>query len=104
MSPLITNAIHYINDNLCEIDGIQDVANHLFVSESYLFRLFKNELHRTPKKYILEKRLILAEKMLSQGEKPTKVCEKCGFSDYTTFYRNYMSFFGHAPSYNEKNL
>ncbi len=104
MSPLISNAIQYINDNLCDISGIQDVANHLFVSESYLFRLFKNELHRTPKKYILEKRLILAEKLLTLGEKPTKVSEKCGFSDYTTFYRNYISFFGRLPSYNEKNL
>lgn len=104
MSPLITKAIQYINDNLCEISGVEDVANHLFVSESYLFRLFKNELHRTPKKYILEKRLILAEKLLSYGEKPTKVSEKCGFTDYTTFYRNYINFFGHLPSYNEKNL
>ncbi len=97
LSPLISKALKYTNENLCTITGIEEIAGHLFVSESYLFRLFQKELHQTPKKYILEKRLLLAQKMLSEGEKPTLVCERCGFGDYTTFYRNYTAFFGHSP-------
>lgn len=100
LSPLISKALRYINKNLSTITGIDEVANYLFISESYLFRLFKKELHQTPKKYLLEKRLLLAQKMISSGEKPTIVCERCGFSDYSTFYRNYNIFFGHAPSEN----
>jgi AraC-like DNA-binding protein len=46
----------------------------------------------------MEKRLLLAQKLLSAGEKATAVCEQCGFGDYTTFYRNYTSFFGQLPS------
>ena len=98
LSPLISGALQYINENLCTIDEIGEIAGHLFVSESYLFRLFQKELHQTPKKYIMEKRLLLAHKMISDGEKATFVCEYCGFGDYTTFYRNYTSFFGHSPS------
>ncbi|MBQ8432699.1 MAG: AraC family transcriptional regulator [Clostridia bacterium] len=98
LSPLISKALQYTNKHLCTISGIEEIANHLFVSESYLFRLFQRELHQTPRRYIMEKRLLLAQKMLSLGEKPTIVCEKCGFCDYTTFYRNYTEFFGHAPS------
>lgn len=98
LSPLISKALKYTNENLCTITGIEEIANHLFVSESYLFRLFKKELHQTPKKYIMEKRLLLAQKMISSGEKATLVCERCGFGDYTTFYRNYIAFFGHSPS------
>lgn len=98
LSPLISKALAYINARLCEIANIAEVADHLFVSESYLFRLFQKELHRTPKKYIMEKRLLMAQKLISSGEKPTAVCEKCGFSDYTTFYRNYNAFFGCSPS------
>ena len=67
------------------------------MSESFLFRLFKRELHQTPLKYIREKRLMLARKMLSEEERPTAVCTRCGFSDYTTFYRNYVGFFGCRP-------
>ena len=98
VSPLISGALQYINENLCTLSGVEEIAGHLFVSASYLFRLFQRELHQTPKKYILEKRLLLAQKKLSLGEKPTEVCEACGFCDYTTFYRNYIAFFGHSPS------
>ena len=97
-SPVLSRAISYINSHLNSIKDISEVAAHCFVTESYLFRLFKNELHHTPKKYITEKRLLLADKRISSGEKPTFVYDKCGFSDYTTFYRNYVSFFGHSPS------
>ncbi len=97
-TPLLSKALQYVNENLCGITDIGEIAGHLFVSESYLYRLFRKELHQTPKKYIREKRLLLAQKMLAAGEKPTAVCEKCGFSDYTTFYRNYTSFFGRPPS------
>lgn len=98
LSSLISKALKYINTNLCTIAGIEEIAEYLFVSESYLFRLFQKEMHLTPKKYIMEKRLLLAQKMLSGGEKPTAVCESCGFRDYTTFYRNFTAYFGYPPS------
>ena len=98
LSPIISKALKYTNENLCTVASIEEIAEHLFVSEIYLFRLFQKELHHTPKKYILEKRLLLSQKMIRDGEKPTSVFEKCGFCDYTTFYRNYTSFFGHSPS------
>ncbi len=98
LSPMISRALKYINESLCVIKDMKEIADHLFVSESYLFRLFREELHQTPKKYIMEKRLLMAEKMIRGGEKPTDIFESCGFSDYTTFYRNYTAFFGHSPS------
>ena len=102
LSPLISKALKYINENLRTVGGVEEVANHLFVSESYLFRLFQKELHQTPKKYIMEKRLLLAQKMISEGEKPALVCEQCGFGDYTTFYRNYITLLGRSPSGRER--
>lgn len=97
-SPLISEALKYINDNIGTITKIDEVANHLFVSESYLFRLFQKELHQTPKKYIMEKRLLLAHKLINDGEKSTNAFRLCGFSDYATFYRNYTAFFNHSPN------
>lgn len=98
LSPLISRALKYMNENLGAISGIQAVAEQLFISESYFYRLFQKELHKSPKKYLLEKRLILAQKLLLNGEKPTAVFRQCGFGDYTSFYRNYLSFFGYPPS------
>ena len=104
VSQTLSHALSYINDNLTTLAGIDEVARSCFVTESYLYRLFKNELHQTPAKYIASKKLLLAERMISDGETPTAVYEKCGFSDYTTFYRNYRSYFGHSPSDSKKDL
>ena len=97
-SKALSLALAYINDNLTTLTSVEEVAKNCFVTESYLFRLFKNELHKTPAKYIASKRLLLAERMISDGKSPASVYEKCGFCDYTTFYRNYRSFFGRPPS------
>ena len=71
------------------------------MTDSYLYRLFKRELFKTPKKYITEKRLLWAQKQLRKGKKPTEVATRCGFDDYTTFYRNYSELFEKKPSEEE---
>ncbi|MBQ9132577.1 MAG: helix-turn-helix domain-containing protein [Clostridia bacterium] len=98
LSPLISDALQYMNESLYTIRSMEEVAAHLFISESYLFRRFKNELHQTPKQYMMNKRLLLARQHISLGEAPTEVCQRLGFGDYTTFYRNYRAFFGQAPT------
>ena len=59
------NKLFYINDHYDEEITVGMIAEKFFVSESYLYRLFKKELHQTPHKYIREKRLMMAQKMLS---------------------------------------
>ncbi len=96
--PLIRKALKIINDNLTRIDNIGEVAQELFVSESYLYRLFRKELLITPGKYIMEKRLLLAQRLLKSGKSATQVYAECGFSDYSVFYRSYQKYFGYKPS------
>ena len=98
LNPILSEAVAYINESLFTVKSKSEVAEHLFVTESYLTQLFKRELHQTPKRYINSKRLLLAQTMLRRGERPTDVYAKCGFSDYTVFYRSYKQFFGKAPS------
>ena len=98
LHPVASKALAVINDNLFTVKSIQQVAQALFVTESYLYRIFKQELKTTPAKYITEKRLIAAQSLLRQGVQPTKAYEICGFCDYSTFYRSYREFFGYAPS------
>lgn len=98
ISPMISQALQYISRNLFTLTGVQEVADALFVSESYLFRLFRKYLHQSPKKYIMDKRLFIAQQYISMGQKPSDICKKCGFHDYSAFYRNYTAFFGCTPS------
>ena len=96
--PIINSALEEINANLFAIKNISDVASKLYVTESYLYRIFKQELKTTPYKYICEKRLYIAHSLINQGQAPTHVYRECGFNDYTSFYRSYVKLFGHAPS------
>lgn len=103
INPLLSKALSYIGENLFTVKDIAEVAESAFVTESYLFRLFKKELLKSPKKYITEKRLLYAQNQLKKGKKPTEVAAACGFEDYTTFYRNYVSLFGKSPSFEKSN-
>ena len=98
INPLLSKAISYIDGHLFTIKSISEIAEAVFVTESYLFRLFKSDLMQTPKKYITEKRLLYAQNQIKKGKRPTDVSVECGFDDYTTFYRNYSARFGRAPS------
>lgn len=103
VNPTVSKVLEEINSNLFTVNNIKQIANKLFVSESYLYRIFKQELNITPSKYITEKRLNTAKSLLEQGHSPTKIYEKCGFTDYSTFYRNYNDFFGYPPSEEKGN-
>lgn len=96
--PLVAAALSRINESLFSLDSIADLARELYVTESYLYRVFKQELKTTPLKYITEKRLFAAQALIRQGAAPGSVYQECGFGDYTSFYRNYVKFFGTAPS------
>ena len=98
MSPVISKALDYINNNLYTIRDIEEVSSALFIAPTYFFRIFKEQMRISPKKYITVKRLITAEKRIRAGENPTDVFYECGFSTYTAFYKRYVDYFGHAPS------
>lgn len=98
LSPILGKAVDYINDNLFTVKDIKEVADKLYVSEQYLFRIFQNQIKISPKKYINNKRLLFAQSMLRQGMRPTDIYEKCGFDSYPGFYKQYVATFGYAPS------
>lgn len=98
-NPILSRAVEYINRNIFTIRSVSEISDALYVTESYLFGIFKKQLHTSPKKYINAKRLHAARSAISMGEKPSEVFSRVGFGDYTTFYRSYVNFFGHAPSH-----
>ena len=95
---VIKKSIEYINANLYTIKDISEVSSALYVSKNYFFRVFKQELKISPKKYIVSKRLLRAQNLLRLGEKPTEVYLDCGFDNYTSFYKQYVTEFGYPPS------
>ena len=95
----ITNkAIKYINLKISENISVTDIANDLNVSASYLRHTFKKDMNISIYKYILEKKLIIANQKIDSGETATKAALDCGFNDYSGFYRQFKKMFGKPPS------
>lgn len=95
---LTLKCLDYINDNLCNKLLIPEIANQLNVSVSTLTQTFKRDMNIALHKYILRKRLVLAQQMITEGCPASIVSVKCGFNDYSGFYRQYKKMFGITPS------
>lgn len=95
---LISRCIQYIDKKFTSDIGAEVIAREMNVSVSTLFHSFKKELGISVHRYIIEKRLIYAHKLISEGGKPTKIYLECGYNDYPTFYKAYLKMFGHTPS------
>ena len=93
----VNKIIRFINDNLTEIKSAEDITKALFFSESYLRGIFKREMGIGVMQYVRNKKLLLADRMLRGGKKPTEIYAECGFLNYSSFYRAYISHFGVSP-------
>lgn len=95
--PIAAKIISYINYNLTEPLSIGELAERFYISRSRLHTVFKEATGSSVWEYITVKRLMLAKRLLHMGEKPTQVYSKCGFNDYTVFFRAYRRRFGVSP-------
>ena len=89
--------LNYINNHLSEDLSLSNICKKYYISTSQLYRLFKKATGTTVLEYVTHKRLMLAKGMLIEGEKASDVFSKCGFHDYSTFYRAYKKHFGASP-------
>lgn len=100
---LITDLTEYISEHLSESLDVKCLSKKLHISPSGIAHLFKKELGISLHKYILQKRLIYAQKLIVKGQKPSKIYSDSGFSDYSSFYKAYLKFFGYPPSEEKVN-
>ena len=98
LSDMMRKVQNYIHAHLLSITDMDAICTALGISKSYLHRIFAQELNTTPKRYISQHRLNLAQWEISTGIKATAIYDKYGFSDYSAFYRAYSKQFGYAPS------
>jgi AraC-like DNA-binding protein len=95
---LVSRCIQHIDKNLTSDLRIETIAKEMHISTSTLFHCFKRTLGISLHKYIIEKRLIYARKLIEKGGNPTKIYLECGYNDYSSFYKAYLKMFGHPPS------
>jgi AraC-like DNA-binding protein len=99
-----SDIITYLNGHLTENLTLESICSKFYISKSQLNRKFKRMTGSTVWEYVTAKRLIFAKELLQKGEAPTKVYIKCGFNDYTSFFRAYKAKFGSPPKNDYRRL
>lgn len=95
--PIIRNAINYIQENFSNNLQIEDIATASNCSTSYLSRIFKKHLGKSPYCYLTEYRLFFAEKLLRNQFSVTDVALMSGFGDCSVFIKRFKKSFGMTP-------
>ena len=95
---LVLDIIEYINENLFTIESLAEIERKFFFSRSYVNRVFRAATGSSVWNYVLFKRLIAAQAMLKSGVPASVAAKKCGFRDYSSFFKQYKNKLGMSPA------
>jgi len=93
----IGEIISYISENLCEDMSIDSLASKFYMSRYHLMHKFKSQTGYTIHNYVLQKRLIMSNKLIKSGISIAEACTECGFGDYSSFVRAFKRMYGFSP-------
>ncbi len=100
----ISEIVKYIEENISEDLSYKTISKKFFVTEKYLYKLFKKETGFTLSNYINERRIIKAQSVLNAGGTANEAAAASGFSDYSVFYRSFLRKVGIPPSQYVKGI
>lgn len=89
----------YIDENYSLKIDIDSAAKEAALSEYYFYRMFKFVYNIPPHKYLIEKRLQLAHRLLQEHSmNVTEVALLASFADLHSFSKSFKNRFGYSPS------
>ncbi|MHA7964862.1 response regulator transcription factor [Paenibacillus sp. CAU 1782] len=96
---MIQRAEQFIEQNIdAEKLTREDVANHLFLNADYLDRLLKKEAGCSATDLIIQKRMLLAQRLLEGTTLPVStIAVQSGYSNLGHFSRRFKKFAGASP-------
>lgn len=96
---LFTSRIEpYIKNNLSEDLSMEALEKRFYLSQKQLYRLFISSTGKSPKKYVTEKRIAEAKRLLWLTDLPmAQVAEKVGIADYNYFIKIFKASEGQTP-------
>lgn len=93
----VDDILLYINQSISQPLTVEQLAEHFFLSESYICRIFKQATGTTVGKYITARRISIAKAHLSTGASVNEAFEKSGFGDYSNFFKAFTKAVGVSP-------
>ena len=94
---LLERVMAHIEANLSEKITLSQIAQHFFVSESTISQTFRKKSGVSFYRVVTQRRLIAAKLQIMEGRAMEQVAERCGFTDYSAFYRAFKREYGISP-------
>ena len=92
------SAREYIEHNYSYDIRISDVARHVGIDRTYLYKIFMEHENTSPKQYLLWHRLRMAVQMLCSTDYTiTEIALSCGFKDAPSFCNYFKKHIGSTP-------
>lgn len=96
--PMIRALTDFINEHISEPITLDMLAKQAGSSKYHFVRSFKKLTGMTVHDFVTHKRIIKACEMIWDGQPLGDIYQFCGFSDYSSFFRNFKSIYGISPS------
>lgn len=94
----ISLALDFIHSNFGYEIGVAEIARAVGIDRSYLYRIFRQELNRSPKECLTQFRLQTAAEMLTKTElSVTEISLSCGFKEVSLFDKQFKAAYGCSP-------
>ncbi len=91
-------AKQYVEDNYPYEIGTAEIAYHVCLDRTYLYRLFIKEEGISPSRYLMRHRMQRAAALLLQTELPTpEIATAVGIGELSHFYKTFKAFYGMTP-------
>jgi len=94
---LVYRVMQYINAHYGENLTLDLLAREFFISKYHLSREFNRVVGTSVHRYVTQKRLAVAKQMMTDGAASSAVCQRCGFGDYSSFYRAFKAEYQISP-------
>lgn len=94
---LLDRIAAYIEEHYAEHITVGDVSRQFYVSSSTVSHLFRQKMGVSIYRYVTQRRLIAAKKLIRQKCPMEDVAHRVGFVDYSTFYRAFKQEYGISP-------
>ena len=95
---LYEKLISYIDSHLTDDLSLDVLAEEFFVSKYHISHIFKENMGISIHKYVIKKRLNLFKDYIYRNDSINNAYLLCGFSDYSSFYRDFKKEYGISPN------